>query len=122
MVGKNGQLIFGVPIVFAPPGDFCNPIATICKTEKPPLWVGRGNISPNGGVGINSPDGVVNNRTLYKRTIERGIALANIVPNYRIGEIFAISPIGGEKHDAKFDFAKLSIGHNSNTGKGLGKI
>jgi hypothetical protein len=44
------------------------------------------------------------------------------VPNYPIGETFTISPIGGEKRIAKFHFTKLSIGHNSNDIKSLGKI
>lgn len=73
---KTGQLFFGVPILFGPPPRFCNRVASMCKTEKPPHWWGWGatppiewwGIPPNARGGDNPPSRVVNKRTLDATT------------------------------------------------------
>jgi hypothetical protein len=57
-----------------------------------------------------------------KTPLVGGIVPAKTVPNILTGETFTNPTNGGGIEMVRFDFAKVSIGRNSNAGKGLGKI
>jgi len=57
-----------------------------------------------------------------KTPLMGGIVPAKTVPNILTGETFTNPTNGGGIEMVRFDFAKVSIGRNSNTDKGLGKI